>query len=281
MHKPIEGPFKEQAFQDPNECLQSPFVTLAHVFHAPEGWKIVGRKLKQYALQYVVHGIAEYEIEGTVYVTKTGDMIIHRPDELHSIRTVSGQPYVCISLVFHFGESAFPLEPLLVEHSCGNYAQSPVEHMLSELVVQYKHPDISHRLKCQGLFLTILAEVGMFLSVNKGQSAHRKNMNKLIVIKNDIIKHFNQQLDYSRLEQLSGMTKNYMITQFKQEFGMSPGQFQIWLRIQKAQELAIQKGLSIGEIALEVGYSDVHTFGKMFKKKTGHSLSQFCSSLCR
>jgi YesN/AraC family two-component response regulator len=70
-----------------------------------------------------------------------------------------------------------------------------------------------------------------------------------------------------------------MISQFKKTFGMKPIQYMIHVRVEKAKELALLEGLSVGEIALEVGYSDVHTFGRMFKKKTGYSLSQFSTSL--
>ena len=60
---------------------------------------------------------------------------------------------------------------------------------------------------------------------------------------------------------------------------MTPIQYLIYIRIEKAKELAVQEGLTPSEIAHRVGYSDVHTFGNMFKKKTGISISAFCELL--
>jgi AraC-like DNA-binding protein len=60
---------------------------------------------------------------------------------------------------------------------------------------------------------------------------------------------------------------------------MTPIQYQIYLRVEKAKELSVHDGLTPSEVAHHIGYNDVHTFGKMFKKKTGLSLSQFCANL--
>nr|WP_301285825.1 helix-turn-helix transcriptional regulator [Paenibacillus lautus] len=74
------------------------------------------------------------------------------------------------------------------------------------------------------------------------------------------------------------MSRNYLSVLFRQEFGMLPLEYMMWLRVQRAKQLAVTTSMSVTEIAREVGYADVHAFGKMFKKKTGVSLSQFSSS---
>jgi AraC-like DNA-binding protein len=260
----------------------APYITLAHTFNAPEHWGLENRTLKQYALQYVLKGAAEYEIEGTVYTTRQGDLIVHRPYELHSIRTIKGEPYLCISLVFHFGSSPFPLDALIGQgHYCGNYANHLIERQLTQLVTSYQLPGLDHHARCQGLLLQILSELPRGLTESHAQSdVQHKKRNKLILIRNHIINHFHQTIDYKKLESISGLSQSYIIAQFKQTFGLSPVQFQIHIRIQKAKELALQTGHSIGEIAGMVGYSDVHTFGRIFKKKTGYSMTEFCATLC-
>lgn len=257
-----------------------PYLTLAHLFHAPEGWHVTDRRLRQYALQYVSEGIAEYEIEGVTYTTKTGDLVIHRPEELHSIRTLPEQAYVCISLVFHFGESPFPLEQLLEgRHDCGNYKGQQAERLLEELVTHYQKRDLESAMKCQGLFMQILSAIAGNLGAGDKRRTRAKKYSRMVLVKNYVINHYDRELDYRQLELLAGVTKNHLISSFTELFGVSPGQFLMMVRVQKAKELAIRTGLSVSEIAHRVGYSDVHSFGKMFKKKTGYSLSEFCSSL--
>jgi AraC-like DNA-binding protein len=262
-----------------------PYITLAHSFHAPQGWAIRDRTLNQYALQYVVDGVAEYPVEGTPYTTRKGDLLIHRPGELHSILTVEDECYVCISLVFHFGDSPFPFEQLLAgRHLIGNFMNHPVEQMLSKLVHLYRQPGLESQLACQGLLLQLLGEA---CSAEKGSGGDKGERSKeergfaarMVLVKNYILDRYKEDIRLNDLERVSGLSGNYIITRFTEAFGLSPMQYLIWVRVQKAKELAIQTGLSVSEIAGEVGYADVHTFGKMFKKKTGLSLSQFRATL--
>jgi AraC-like DNA-binding protein len=101
----------------------------------------------------------------------------------------------------------------------------------------------------------------------------------LILVRNYIANHYHEDLQSKDLEAVSGLSKNYLTNKFRITFGMTPFEYMVWTRMEKAKELAIHSNMSISEIANLVGYADVHTFGKMFKKKTGVSLSQFCASL--
>ncbi|MCM3626085.1 AraC family transcriptional regulator [Paenibacillus glycanilyticus] len=257
-----------------------PFITLAHMFSAPPNWAIRNREMKQYVLQYVVDGIADYPIEGNSYTTRRGDLLFHRPMERHSILPHSSQPYVCISIVFHFGLSPFPVHELYSdEHYLGNFADHPIDNMLSELVANYRQPGLDYQMRCQSLLMRILTDA----SLRSKEEAHAKNdaSNKpqLVLVKNYLHSNYHRDVQLKELEELSGWSKNYLLLIFRKYMGMSPIQYLTWLRINKAKELAIHSNLTISEIAERVGYSDVHTFGRMFKKKTGHSLSQFCANL--
>lgn len=256
-----------------------PYITLAHTFNAPKGWMIQTRYLSHYALQYVVLGAAEYEINGHVYLTRKGDVVIHRPYEPNAIRTIEGEPYICLSLLFHFGTSPFPFNDLFEQdHYCGNYVNHPVDRMLSTLVTHYQQPGLVHQVSCQGLLMQVLSELST--NVKKLQRpSKQKAAAKMVLIKNFIAERYNQSINFNQLEQISGLSQSYIIPLFKEMFDLSPMQYQIWLRIQKAKELALQTDLSVTEIAYQIGYADVHTFGKIFKRKTGHSLSDFCASL--
>jgi YesN/AraC family two-component response regulator len=165
-------------------------------------------------------------------------------------------------------------------HLLGNYAGHSVESLLSQLVTHYRQPGLVHQIQCQSLLMQILAEAAQWGSAHNEQTkTESQNMPKLVLIKNHLSEHYDREIRIEELENVSGLTKNYILALFRKHVGMSPMQYLTWIRIGKAKELAIQSNLSIGEIALKVGYSDVHTFGRMYKKKTGQSLTQFCSNL--
>jgi AraC-like DNA-binding protein len=258
-----------------------PHITLAHLFHAPKGWAIRNRTMGQYVLQYVVEGRANYPVGGRMYSTVKGDLLFHRPGEPHSILTLEGEPYVCLSLVFHFGEYDFPVHQLFGEtHLLGNYTGTELEKKLTRLVHMYRQPGLSSQLQAQGLLLEVLGEAAAGLDNPRTDSiVEARTKAKLLLLQNYIREHYAENVQHSDLEQIAGLSRNYIIVQFKRQFGVTPMQYLTWVRIQKARELALQTNLSVSEIAGQVGYADVHTFGKMFKKKTGTSLSQFCSAL--
>lgn len=278
-----------ETLEDLKEIYFPPYITLAHLFHAPEGWSLKPRVLKQFQLQYVIEGAADCQIEGINYSTKKGDLLFYIPEELHHIKTLPGKNYVCISIVFHFGNSEFPIRDLIGfrrdglenPHYMGNFAERSIENHLLELIHHYRQPSIYHQQWCQHVLMGILLALADANNRKAAESVSGESAGtaKLILIRNYIDCHLREGFRHEDLEQLSGWSRNYIILQFKHSFGMSPLQYLVWIRLEKAKELALQSGLSFGEIANEVGYTDIHSFGKIFKRKIGLSLSQFVATL--
>lgn len=75
------------------------------------------------------------------------------------------------------------------------------------------------------------------------------------------------QLNYSR---------NYVYTRFKKDYGLSPQEFLLNLRIEKAKQLLLkERALSIKDVALSVGYHDSLYFSRLFRQKVGVSPKRF------
>jgi len=91
--------------------------------------------------------------------------------------------------------------------------------------------------------------------------------------------HLEQNLDapfsLDKLAQLACMSKYHFCRLFKQHSGLSPKQFCICRRIEKACELLGKQGLTISQIAFRLGFNDVTEFGRQFKKFTGHTPSRY------
>ena len=62
---------------------------------------------------------------------------------------------------------------------------------------------------------------------------------------------------------------------FKEYTGISPAQYQINLRINKAKDLLITSNQSLKEIALNLGFDSSDYFFRLFKQKTGFTPSDF------
>jgi AraC-like DNA-binding protein len=58
---------------------------------------------------------------------------------------------------------------------------------------------------------------------------------------------------------------------FKEHTGLSPYQYHLQLKIQRAKEMLHDPGILIKNVARLLGFQDVYHFSKLFKKKTGVS----------
>ncbi len=281
--KPLFVLNPSETIADLKDVYFPPYITLAHLYHASVDFQIKQRVLKQYQIQMAIQGTAEYRIENQVYFTRPGDLILQRPNERHSVLPQHAEPYVCISIVFHFGSTSFPIDEIVSSSNyIGNFLGTALEKKLMQLITQYRQPGVVHQIHSQLLLLDILLDLHRWSREQSSQKAaitRKTNHSKMVLVKNYLAEHYNKNIFIHDLENLSGLSQDHLIRQFNKTFGMTPIQYLIRLRVEKAKEYALQSNLSIGEIAGKVGYSDVHTFGKMFKKKTGISLSQFCSAV--
>lgn len=77
----------------------------------------------------------------------------------------------------------------------------------------------------------------------------------------------------------AGMSKHHFCRSFKKHMGMSPMHFLTILRIEKSKELFKSSSHSVSNIAEEVGFNDLSSFIKHFKKITGATPTAFRKSL--
>ncbi len=70
------------------------------------------------------------------------------------------------------------------------------------------------------------------------------------------------------------LSKYHFLRLFKNEFGLTPHAFIINERLNRANEL-IQKGLSISEASIQVGFNDQSHFSRNFKKYFGYTPTYF------
>jgi len=283
MHEPDLAALQPQeTLEYLGDFLFPPYITLAHIFNAPDGWGFDGRMLKQHAVNYVLDGAGEVCVGGETFVAAKGDAFYYGPMEPHGLGKLPGQPFLTITIVFHFGDTGFPVEELIGARRYFPGCGSRVGQSFSELAARYRQPGTRHRFVCQSLLAGILVELSRGAAGRQqpaGAEGQRKNVARLVQVKNHIESRLDRELDAQELERIAGMSWNYLIAQFKRTFGTTPMQFLLWARVARAKELALQTPLSFGEIAARVGYRDVHAFSKMFRNKTGMSLTAFCASV--
>lgn len=75
----------------------------------------------------------------------------------------------------------------------------------------------------------------------------------------------------SSLAAASGLSRTYLVTAFKQRYGLPPIAFQLQQRLAKARRLLLRSDLSIVEIAIDNGFYDQSDFNRHFVRTFGIS----------
>ena len=86
-----------------------------------------------------------------------------------------------------------------------------------------------------------------------------------------MLSNYSEKIKIDALADQIGITRNYLAKSFQKELGVSPQEFLINLRMEKAAELLTNTSMPINEVATKVGYPDPLAFSKKFKESYGMS----------
>lgn len=81
---------------------------------------------------------------------------------------------------------------------------------------------------------------------------------------------YTQEIGLAQLADSMGITPNYLSSEFNRVMGESFSQYVTRLRMNKADELLRQGGITVKEVAAKVGYVSSRHFAALFKKHFGH-----------
>jgi transcriptional regulator GlxA family with amidase domain len=76
-----------------------------------------------------------------------------------------------------------------------------------------------------------------------------------------------------RLARVSGVSEAHFARSFKEAFGVPPHRYLLTRRVERAMALLRDTDLPITQIAFEVGWESLGTFGRTFRDITGESPS--------
>lgn len=114
------------------------------------------------------------------------------------------------------------------------------------------------------------------------ETNHRKSndilLNRIKLSISYIENHFDDDISNQDLLQLLDCSESVLLRSFKQAVGMSPMQFLMNHRIQKAAEMLLTTELKSCDIAVSCGFHDFSYFTKIFKRNIGMTPIEYRNS---
>ena len=85
------------------------------------------------------------------------------------------------------------------------------------------------------------------------------------------LRYFTEKIKIPDLAKLEGLSNSRYITLFSKEFGKTPSEYILGLRLARACDLLTTTYMEISLVGADSGYSDQYFFSKIFKKHIGIS----------
>ena len=114
--------------------------------------------------------------------------------------------------------------------------------------------------------------------LNLASDKKQINNNPLNYVTEYIKANLNQKISIKSLSDKACMSKATFYRLFKRELGMSPNDFILSEKINKAKQLLKYPGSKVVAVSFELGFTDANYFIKSFKKSVGITPGNYCLS---
>ena len=119
-------------------------------------------------------------------------------------------------------------------------------------------------------------------NVYAGSRQHKFHQdNDILAIQEFMEQHYAQKLSIDALASEHNMTPRTMMRRFKQACGVTPLQYLQSLRLEQARKFLETRPWSLEKIVNIIGYEDISSFTRLFKRHTGLAPSQYRSKFMR
>lgn len=273
-----------QAFPVKEQIHISELYTLFQVHHR-EGYEFSGETHNFWECVYVLQGELRVTADERVYHLSVGEMIFHKPLELHKF-VVQSQGGALL-LIFSFS-AVGPLCGWLRDKVFGltREQQTLLEHMLDYIAAQEaaempELPEYSYLTPythIPGYLQNVVMYLQqLFLSFTGEEVVSQVSSAPDAVIFGKVIGYLNSNLSrqpsVSEIARFANVSTASLKRIFSKYTGMGIHKYLLKLKIKAAMEL-LQDGESVNVVAEKVGFNSQSYFSKAFKRETGVNPSE-------
>ncbi|MBK4779660.1 AraC family transcriptional regulator [Streptococcus lactarius] len=233
---------------------------------------------------YVHEGQAQFHIDNDYFNSEKGDIILIRPNALHSIHPIGRNYHFMDAINFHLDLLGYST----LDYASINYLQplyngqldfdrvikphqqgyTEIRQLLIEAMEIGYNRENFFELELKSKLLSLLGLLfkhGYVHSKEQTRDAYRRE-EKIRTIIDYINAHYQEELTIDHLASLCNYSPTYFMNFFKKNLGVSCMDYLISYRLRKATELLQHSSLSILEIASEIGFTNLSNFNRQFKK---------------
>ncbi|MFD1774898.1 helix-turn-helix transcriptional regulator [Paenibacillus rhizophilus] len=239
-----------------------------------------------YLIHTVLSGQGVFVSEGHAYLCQAGDTFMISPGKLFSYESDRRTPWHYVWVAVQ-GEHALRLlkeAGLRPEKPVLQGADPAALHSLYQKIrlsfKQSPYPGLES-LEASGWLRLLFHRLGLASRNLENASARQPEMIDRQVEQaiRWITLQYHQQLGIGQIASALGYHRAHFSKAFKERTGLSPKQYLMKIRMDKAKELLASRALTIDEVSSSVGFNDALYFSKQFRSWFGQSPSEYRSGL--
>lgn len=263
---------------------------------AEQNWSFPNHRHTIFEFKHCVKGKLEIKIDGITYIMNEGDSVIMKAGVYHQMEMLEDSVYFgfhfdieMASIYSIFQSITDPIVPLEMKSSIVDWLNkfladfgNDFEHLhhLPNMPVHSTVENNLKSLKMHSSFVEFLYTLAMFYYEHSQQlddvipPSHKKIAHQVAYELNNTDQY---NLQVGDIAQKLNMHRTHITNCFKEVYGITPKQYLMQLRTQKARQLLIETEQTIEEIADTLMFSSPAHFTKYFIQQAGNSPSQFRS----
>lgn len=226
-----------------------------------------------YSLIFILDGEGVFIQKGKKYPLKRNDLFGIFPQIPHEYVSDKCDPMQYLRLTFEGSQSVQLLERIGIKRctpfKVNGYTSVTLLH-LRELIEQAENTADRD---------SDLVRLSIFLQLFRSLSRHVPDELRNIDCSDEWLEqgrehmelHYSENISIETIAKHVGIERSYFSRKFKTAYGITPLKYLQNIRINAAKKLLETTDLSLSAIAPSVGYVDIFSFSKAFKKNTGIS----------
>ena len=284
--------FKLQDFSTPMVVTR---VANIHYFEFANKYHTLENSHNFCELLYVDKGSITVHSENYSGVMSEKQLIIHRPNELHSLESPSSVAPNVIIIGFECQSSElipFSYNPVTLSSDHEKILAKILQEGMNIYEPPYDIPNtIYMKKRTEYLFGSdqmvkitlesfLISIVRDFSAVSRSADINSNIIGQNIYAIHQYIKeHYTERITLDNLCFIFGTNKTSLCRDFKSEYGLTILSFINDLRIKEAKTMLRAKENSVTEISEKLGFESIHYFCRVFKQNTGLSPTQYLKSI--
>ena len=249
---------------EPHKKYPDPKHPASHYFN----WER-GRRLKEFQMVYISNGKGVFEMENAQpIVVEGGTLFLLFPNIWHRYKPLdnTGWEEFWVGFDGHYAE-------YLMRQDCFN-AGNPVLNMgfnteflniFIRLIDTVKYEGVAYTQISSCLVIQLLGLV--YASALMTEKSRTRQEQIIRAARYKIHQNWSDNLDLEKLASEQNVSYVWFRKAFKDIMGISPGQYHLNLKIEKAALMLRETTLLVSEVANEAGFESEFYFSRIFKKK--------------